>query len=171
MHPDWLVPDWPAPANVRALMSTRAGGVSLAPYDSFNLAAHVGDEAAAVAENRRLLRAHLPGEPLWLNQVHGCGVVEFAQAARAGEASPVADAAVARRPGQVCAVMTADCLPALFCDESGAVVAAAHAGWRGLAAGVLEETAYSMGTPPQRILVWLGAAIGANAFEVGPEVR
>lgn len=171
MHLDWLVPDWPAPANVRALMTTRAGGVSQPPYASLNVAAHVGDTTAAVAGNRRLLRAHLPAEPLWLNQVHGREVVEYADAARQGSEPPVADAACARQPGQVCAVLTADCLPVLFCDAAGGVVAAAHAGWRGLASGVLEETARCMGTPPERILVWLGAAIGANAFEVGPEVR
>ncbi len=165
--PDWIVPDWPAPARVRALMTTRQGGVSRPPYDGFNLAGHVGDDAAAVAENRRILRAHLPAEPLWLGQVHGVAVVEVGRAAPGVEA----DAAVARSPGRVCAVLTADCLPVLFCDQAGSVVAAAHAGWRGLAAGVLEETVRAMGVEPARILAWLGPAIGPESFEVGEEVR
>ncbi|OYY93863.1 MAG: hypothetical protein B7Y41_09180 [Hydrogenophilales bacterium 28-61-23] len=170
MHPDWIVPDWPAPANVHAAMTTRAGGVSLAPFDSFNPASHVDDDLAAVAENRRLLRQSLPAEPLWLNQVHGCAVTnEVANEAASGP--PAADASVAFQPNEVRAVLTADCLPVLFCDEAGVVVAAAHAGWRGLAAGVLEETVRAMRVPPDRIMAWLGAAIGPHAFEVGPEVR
>ena len=167
MQPDWIIPDWPAPAGVKALMTTRAGGVSTSPYDSFNLAAHVGDDPADVAENRRRLRAHLPAEPLWLSQVHGRAVAEAGR----DVAGVVADAAVARSPGQVCAVLTADCLPVLLCDARGSVVAAAHAGWRGLVAGVLEETVRSMGIGSARILAWLGPAIGADAFEVGEEVR
>jgi len=166
MHPDWIVPDWPAPANVHAVMTTRAGGVSLAPFNSFNPASHVGDDHAAVAENRRLLRQSLPAEPLWLNQVHGVAV-----ACDPTPGVPDADASVAFQPNEVRAVLTADCLPVLFCNETGAVVAAAHAGWRGLAAGVLEETVRAMRVPPEAILVWLGAAIGPAAFEVGPEVR
>lgn len=194
MHPDWITPDWPAPANVRALMTTRSGGVSQAPFDSFNPASHVGDDPDAVAENRRILRASLPSEPPWLNQVHGTRVFEIAlppspmgdghdsmgDAGAGGAKSalfnlgrvvPEADASMTREPGQVCAVLTADCLPVLFCDAAGTVVAAAHAGWRGLAAGVLEETVKSMNVEPGRILVWLGAAIGPDSFEVGPEVR
>ncbi len=167
MRPDWIIPDWPAPVRVRALMTTRAGGVSRPPYDGFNLATHVGDDPAAVAENRGLLRAHLPAEPLWLTQVHGTTVAEVGHDA----AGVVADAAVARSAGQVCAVLTADCLPVLLCDERGSVVAAAHAGWRGLLAGVLEETVRSMGIGSARILAWLGPAIGPDAFEVGEEVR
>lgn len=166
MHPDWIVPDWPAPANVRAVMTTRRGGVSQAPYASFNPASHVGDDPAAVEENRRRLRQWLPAEPLWLNQVHGCAVVSAG-----GADVPSADAGVAFQPDEVRVVLTADCLPVLFCDETGSVVAAAHAGWRGLASGVLEETVRSMRTPPERILAWMGAAIGPAAFEVGPEVR
>lgn len=169
MHADWIVPDWPAPANVHAGMTTRSGGVSLAPFDSFNPASHVGDDPAAVAENRRLLKQFLPAEPLWLNQVHGIGVA-CGDAESAG-GTPEADAGVAFAPNQVRSVLTADCLPVLFCDEAGSVVAAAHAGWRGLAAGVLEATVSAMRVPPERILVWLGAAIGPQAFEVGPEVR
>ena len=172
MHPDWILPDWPAPANVRAVMTTRAGGVSRAPFDSFNPASHVGDDPASVAENRRILREGLPAEPLWLNQVHGTRVFEvFLPLLQRGEVTPEADASLTRQPGQVCAVLTADCLPVLFCDDAGSVVAAAHAGWRGLASGVLEETVESMGVEPGRILVWLGAAIGPDSFEVGPEVR
>ncbi len=167
MRPEWILPDWPAPDRVRAFMTTRAGGVSRPPYDGLNLATHVGDDPAAVAENRRLLRACLPDEPLWLQQVHGVEV------AIAGRDAPgvVADAAVASSPGQVCAVLTADCLPVLLCDERASVVAAAHAGWRGLAAGVLEATVRAMGIGPGRILAWLGPAIGPDAFEVGAEVR
>ncbi|MDP2787804.1 MAG: peptidoglycan editing factor PgeF [Pseudomonadota bacterium] len=176
MHTDWITPDWPAPANVHAVMTTRAGGVSLAPFNSFNPASHVDDDPAAVAENRRLLRQQLPAEPLWLNQVHGVAVTDAVRAsphpAGCDAASPpTADASVAFHPNEVRAVLTADCLPVLFCNQAGTVVAAAHAGWRGLAAGVLEETVRVMRVPPETILVWLGAAIGPAAFEVGPEVR
>lgn len=166
MRPEWITPDWPAPERVKACMTTRQGGVSLAPYARFNPATHVGDDPAAVAENRRLLRAMLPSEPLWLNQVHGSGVARFP-----ASGIPEADAAVARETGQVCVVLTADCLPVLFCDLEGTVVAAAHAGWRGLAGGVLERTLEAMAVPPHRVMAWLGAAIGPDAFEVGPEVR
>jgi polyphenol oxidase len=166
MHPDWLLPDWPAPARVQAFMTTRAGGVSQAPWDSMNPATHVGDDPVAVASNRRLLRADLPSEPLWLNQVHGACVADGPAAE-----PPCADASVSHRPGEVCAVLTADCLPVLFCDRAGTVVAAAHAGWRGLASGVLEATVARMGVPPSEVMAWLGAAIGPEAFEVGDEVR
>ena len=204
MRPDWIVPDWPAPARVRAVMTTRAGGVSQPPYASLNPAGHVGDDPAAVAENRCILREALPAEPIWLSQVHGVGVFEASgggvdavpspqapppwgeggeepspSGRGQGEGAelptsagiPVADACVARRPGQVCAVLTADCLPVLFCDRAGSVVAAAHAGWRGLAAGVLEATVAAMRVPANEIVAWLGAAIGPDAFEVGEEVR
>ncbi|MEJ5210038.1 MAG: laccase domain-containing protein, partial [Burkholderiales bacterium] len=135
MNPVCLVPDWPAPAQVRALITTRAGGASVGPYASLNLADHVGDDPAAVRANRARLRALLPTEPVWLEQVHGTDVlrVETGGARRA-------DAAVSRAPGTVCAVLTADCLPVLLADRAGTVVAAAHAGWRGLSAGVLERT-------------------------------
>jgi len=168
---DCLFPDWPAPPNVRAAVTTRHGGVSLAPWDSLNLADHVGDDPAHVAENRRRLRAHLdlPAEPFWLQQVHGCDV---AQAGSGDEqALCAADASVATTAGVVCAVLTADCLPVLFCDREGRWVAAAHAGWRGLAAGVLERTVQRAPAPPAELLAWLGPAIGPQAFEVGPEVR
>lgn len=164
-----LTPDWPAPANVCAASTLRGGGVSEGPFASFNLATHVGDDSAAVAENRRRLRAELqlPAEPVWLNQVHGIHVVD----ALSQGTAPTADASVARSPGQVCVVMTADCLPVLFCDRAGTRVAAAHAGWRGLVGGVLEATISSLATPPADLLVWLGPAIEQSAFEVGEEVR
>lgn len=165
-----ITPDWPAPARVRAAATTRVGGVSSRPYASLNLGAHVGDDPAAVAENRRRLgqALGLGQAPAWLDQVHGCDV---ADADVPATAVPVADAAVARARGHACVVMTADCLPVLFCDRAGSVVAAAHAGWRGLAAGVLEATVTAMDVAPAAILAWLGPAIGPGAFEVGPEVR
>jgi YfiH family protein len=161
-----IVPDWPAPARVRSLMTTRAGGTSQAPWASLNLGDHVGDDPAHVAANRARLREQLPAEPGWLRQVHSARVVELGR-----DAEREADASVTRQTGQVCAVLTADCLPVLFCDRAGSVVAAAHAGWRGLAAGVLEATAAAMQVPPTDILAWMGAAIGPQAFEVGDEVR
>ncbi len=162
-----ILPDWPAPPSVRALQTTRRGGVSQAPYDTLNLGDHVGDAPLDVAYNRQLLAALLPAEPLWLNQVHGVEVVD----ADAAGAVPRADACIARRSGPVCAVMTADCLPVLLCDERGTVVGAAHAGWRGLCAGVIERTVAAMGVPPRGLMAWLGPAIGPGAFEVGGEVR
>ncbi|MCG9024768.1 peptidoglycan editing factor PgeF [Laribacter hongkongensis] len=164
-----LTAGWPAPARVRTLVTTRDGGVSLAPYASLNLGQHVGDDPAAVAENRARLRACLPAEPFWLNQVHGIGVQEAC--ADAPDVPPDADAGFTRQPGVVCAVMTADCLPVLLTDRSGCVVAAAHAGWRGLCNGIIEATIVRMAVPANDILAWLGPAIGPDAFEVGPEVR
>ncbi|MBA1288241.1 peptidoglycan editing factor PgeF [Pseudomonas japonica] len=161
-----LLPDWPAPANVRACVTTRAGGVSQAPFDSLNLGDHVGDHPAAVAENRRRLAGLYGIRPAWLRQVHSTVVVE-ADPAR----QPEADASWSATPAIACTAMTADCLPALFTDRAGTRVAAAHAGWRGLANGVLEATVASFGVPPGDILVWLGPAIGPSAFEVGEEVR
>jgi YfiH family protein len=165
-----IIPSWPAPATVRAASTTRCGGVSLAPYDTFNLAAHVGDDPRAVATNRQRLRQclALPGEPHWLEQVHGTGVIRLDADT---PLIPRADASVAYEPGQVCAVLTADCLPVLFCDRAGSRVAAAHAGWRGLAHGVLEASLAAMDCEAADILVWLGPAIGPQAFEVGEEVR
>lgn len=164
--PGWITPDWPAPPNVRALITTRSGGVSRGPYASMNPAAHVGDDPAAVAENRRRLNRFLPGEPHWLEQVHGTAVYTV----EAG-ASRTADAAVSRTPGVVLAVLTADCLPILLCDIDGRVVGVAHAGWRGLAAGVIERTVQAMGVEGERLLAYLGPAIGPRAFEVGEDVR
>jgi YfiH family protein len=165
----YLQPDWPAPTNVRAASTFRTGGVSRAPYDDFNLAAHVGDDPKAVQENRRILRAalRLPNEPCWLDQVHSDAVVEAT-----ARAQPLrADACVARNIGQVCAIMTADCLPVLFCSRNGDRVAAAHAGWRGLAAGILDNTVGSLGLPGHELIAWLGPAISQSAFEVGDDVR
>ena len=164
---DLIHPDWPAPANVRALATTRVGGVSASPYDSLNLGDHVGDDTAAVAANRGILLGACPGLNAigWLEQVHGTAVIE----ANAGRVS-CADAQFTREPGIACAVMTADCLPVLFCDRTGTQVAAAHAGWRGLCAGVLEATVARF-DDPSSVLAWLGPAIGPANFEVGGEVR
>ncbi len=166
----WIEPEWPAPPQVRALSTLRAGGASVGPYASLNLAAHVGDDPRAVAANRRLLAeaAGLPAEPLWLEQVHGVEVVRHDGALRT---PPRADAAFAVAPRRVCAVMTADCLPVVLTDRGGTRIAVAHAGWRGLLAGVLEATVAALGSPPGELLAWLGPAIGADAFEVGEEVR
>jgi len=162
----WLVPDWPAPARVQARVTTREGGVSAAPFDAFNLGDHVGDEPAAVAENRRRLHSRIGCRPAWLRQVHGTLVVPADPAQ-----VPEADASWTDRLDIACAILTADCLPVLFCDRAGTRVAAAHAGWRGLAGGVLEATLDALGVAPEELLVWLGPAIGPAAFEVGAEVR
>lgn len=162
----WLTPDWPAPARVRACVTTRTDGVSFPPYDSFNLGDHVDDDPAAVASNRLKLTTTLGCQPAWLSQVHGIRVVE-ADPTRV----EAADASWSQTPGIASLVMTADCLPALFCNRDGTRVAAAHAGWRGLVNGVLEATLDALATPSDQILVWLGPAIGPDAFEVGPEVR
>lgn len=165
---EWIIPDWPAPQRVRACSTTRAGGVSVAPWDSLNLGMHVGDSAPDVAQNRqRLVDAHLPAMPQWLEQVHGQDVVRLPAAAT----QPRADAVITRESGVVCAVMTADCLPVLFCSKDGSEVAAAHAGWRGLCHGVLEQTLSQFHCPAGDIHAWLGPAIGPQAFEVGAEVR
>lgn len=172
-----FAPDWPTPPRVRSWITTRGGdasqGVSQGVFRRFNLGDHVGDDPSAVAANRARLRTALGVSPLWLAQVHGTAVVDAAAGdeARAENRVPTADAAFSRRPGVACAMMTADCLPLLFCDESATVVAAAHAGWRGLCAGVIEATVVAMATPGQRLLAYLGPAIGPAAFEVGDEVR
>ncbi len=166
----FVVPDWPAPANVCALQTTRLGGVSAAPWAGFNLGDHVGDDPAHVAANRAALGGLLPTEPCWLQQVHGIIAVDAAKMAKTTEAI-IADASYSRESGAVCVVMTADCLPVLFCDRAGSVVAAAHAGWRGLLAGVLESTIAAMAVAPDELLAWFGPAIGPQAFEVGDEVR
>ena len=162
-----LIPDWPAPKNVRTLQTTRNGGVSTAPYASLNLGDHVGDNPLAVSRNRMLLAPLLPSEPVWLKQVHGTAVADAAHTA----CWPEADAIVSSRPGAVCVVMTADCLPLLLCDEQGSVVGAVHAGWRGLCEGVIEQTVRTMNVLPQTLMAWLGPAIGPSEFEVGGEVR
>lgn len=163
----WIVPDWPAPPQVRALITTRAGGASRGVYAGLNLGLNSGDDVDAVAQNRASLRQWLPAEPLWLRQVHGTSVVD----AVAVDASPEADAAFARRPGTICAALTADCLPLLLCDAAGTTVAAVHAGWRGLCAGVIEQALLAMDLAPQSLLAYLGPAIGPEAYEVGAEVR
>ena len=216
-----IIPDWPAPANVKALQTTRIGGISSTPYDSFNLGDHVGDEPLSVERNRMLLNTLLPSEPVWLQQVHGtvvanadiagsgcdtllinplatrlgekatlakslvmakpadCGssrttallAPESSTAPSGGGCLPQADACIARHRAAVCVVMTADCLPVLLCDTQGSVVGAAHAGWKGLAAGVIEATVHAMEVAPQNLMAWLGPAISQEAFEIGDEVR
>lgn len=171
MTPAWIVPDWPTPPGVRAVSTLRAGGVSPPPWHSLNLSEHVGDDPARVAENRRLLDCslELPEAPAWLNQVHGCDVLRLD-----GQTIPperTADGAVTGRPGCVLAVLTADCLPVLFSCADGQRIGIAHAGWRGLAAGVLEATFAALDTPPEEVLAWIGPGIGPAAYEVGVEVR
>jgi YfiH family protein len=165
---EFLRPDWPAPAGVRAVVTTRRGGVSGGRYASLNLATHVGDQPAAVAENRRRLREALalPAEPAWLDQVHGTGIAALPRRTRGP-----ADAAVAFAQGEVCAVLVADCLPVILASRAGDRVGVAHAGWRGLAAGVVEASVAALDCAPALLLAWLGPAIGPAAFEVGGEVR
>ena len=172
----WLDADWPAPPGVRALTTTRYGlGVSQAPFDSFNLGIRCGDDAGAVFENRRQLGVALGlhASPHWLRQVHGVEVARFEtpSPAKAGESDePEADAAVTSTPGTVLAILTADCLPVVFAARDGSEVAAAHAGWRGLADGMLEATVAAMKTPAGDIVAWLGPAAGPDAYEIGEEV-
>lgn len=182
---DTLVPDWPAPPHVRALFTTRGGsgadGDSVAPYDFFNLGDHVGDAPPAVAANRARLQRAMAARPVFMNQVHGTGVLHLRPGAPDGA---TADASVSDQPGLACTVMVADCLPVLVTDTQGRAVAAAHAGWRGLAGGVLERTLESfravvqtqkapaaMDSEAAEMIAWLGPCIGPQAFEVGPEVR
>ncbi|WP_339802580.1 peptidoglycan editing factor PgeF [uncultured Marinobacter sp.] len=163
-----IVPDWPAPERVRAFSTTRLGGVSTGRWGALNLGGHVGDDPSRVHHNRERLARWCALEPErfgWLNQVHGVGVATLPVAG-----VPDADAAVAGSPGQVCVVLTADCLPVLFCNRQGTRVAAAHAGWRGLASGVLARVVTALGEPAE-LMAWLGPAIGPAAFEVGPEVK
>lgn len=172
----WLEPYWPGlPPNIGALATTRRGGVSPAPYDDgqggggLNLGIHVGDQPHNVMRNRALLAGQLPDQPVWLNQVHGVAVVDAGKVRP--DAIPTADASIACLPNTVCAVLTADCLPVLFCDTAGTVVGAAHAGWRGLADGVLQETTRAMrASGAGEIMAWLGVAIGPVRFEVGNDV-
>ena len=172
MTESWIFPDWPAPPQVRAAITTRLGpGVSAPPFDRFNLGLRSGDALDAVTANRSALlqSLRLPAEPRWLQQVHGCEVAELGPLP--GKAEPQADAAVSHIPGTVLSILTADCLPVLFCADDGSEIGAAHAGWRGLAGGVLEATLSQLQTPPSRLLAWLGPCIGAAAYEVGVEVR
>ncbi|MBY0270693.1 MAG: peptidoglycan editing factor PgeF [Burkholderiales bacterium] len=165
-HPQWIVPDWPAPARVRALVTTRAGGASSGPYSSMNLGRRTADDPAAVEANHAQLNRLLPETPRWLAQVHGSTVVD----ADTLQDIPQADASIARRPGTVCAILVADCLPVLFTDRSGSCIAAAHAGWRGLAGGVLGNTIARMPAQPADLMAWIGPGIGPTAFEVGDDV-
>lgn len=163
----FITPDWPAPANVKALQTTRNGGVSTGVYASLNLGDHVKDHPQQVAANRQLLSAHMPSEPVWLNQVHGVRVIDAALSS----CLESADASFASRQQVVCVTMTADCLPVLLCDQAGTVVAAIHAGWRSLCDGVIEATVNAMPVQADQLMAWLGPAIGPDAFEVGAEVR
>ena len=172
---NFIIPDWPATINVHALQANRyaafgdgvKNGFSLAPYDSFNLGSHVGDNPIHVAHNRQLLSQFLPSEPVWLNQVHGINVVDAANT----DCLPDADASYTSRKNVVCVTMTADCLPILLCDQAGTAVASIHAGWRSLCDGVIEATVAKMPAKSADLMAWLGPAIGSIAFEVGFEVR
>ena len=188
-HSEWIVPDWPVPPNVRAFVTTRAGGVSAAPYDGFNLGTRCGDEAAAVRANRAQLRASLPAEPVWLRQVHGARARDAARAGASDvvhqvepdvvpevdpdadlDADPEADASYTRAVGVVCAVLVADCMPVLLTNQTGTAVAVAHAGWRGMSSGVIEAAIEGMAVVPRDVVAWLGPAIGPAQFEVGDDV-
>ena len=164
---DFILPNWPAPANVKALQTTRVGGVSVWPYASLNLGAHVGDNHVFVEHNRQLLAPYLPSSPVWINQVHGIEVIN----ASSSRGLQDADASYSTLDNVVCATMTADCLPVLLCDTKGTVVAAVHAGWRGLCDGVIEAAVHEMAVPASEVLAWLGPAIGPQSFEVGDDVR
>lgn len=168
---DFIIPDWPAPSNIKAMQTTRTGGVSQPPYNSLNFGMHVKDNPIHVAQNRQLLNAYVPSEPVWLNQTHSVRVVD------AGQTScvPDADASFTTQKNVVCVTMTADCLPVLLCDVNGTVVSAVHAGWRGLCDGALEASIDAVigatHISPGQLMAWLGPAIGPNAFEVGEDVR
>ncbi|ROZ72400.1 peptidoglycan editing factor PgeF [Ramlibacter sp. WS9] len=163
---DWIVPDWPAPRNVRAICTSRAGGVSIAPYDSLNLGDHVGDDPAAVRRNRQVFNDALGARPVFLAQVHGVKTASLSPETPDGT---TADGCVTGHRGVACTIMVADCLPVLLTDVRGTAVGAAHAGWRGLAEGVIEAAVTAM--PRGERMAWLGPCIGPDAFEVGAEVR
>ncbi len=165
--PQWIVPGWPAPKRVRALCTTRHGGASGGIYGTFNVGVAVGDDPALVAENRARLRSLLPGDPVWLKQVHGTRVVNADEV----HAIVEADACMTRSAGTVLAIQAADCMPVLLADRSGSVIAAAHAGWRGLASGVIENAVAAMKIAPANVLAWLGPAISGAAYEVGQDVH
>ena len=164
-----VVPDWPAPTNVKAVTTTRIGGASEGRFASMNLGDGVGDDPARVRENRRRVRSalNLPSDPVWMKQVHGNEVCDIDNL----ENVPIADGSYCRKPGRVCAILTADCLPVFFCENRGTAVALAHAGWRGLAAGVIASTLKCLNVPTEHLMVWLGPAIGPEAYEVGDDVR
>lgn len=167
---NYICPNWPAPSTIKAYTSTRTYGYSAAPFDQFNLALHVEDDPGVVQKNRHKLikELGLPHEPVWLRQVHGINVINVHDCS---DSKPKADAAFAREPNQVCVVLTADCLPVLLCDADGQEVAAIHAGWQGLLAGVIDSTIESLSTPPENILAWLGPAIGPQSFEINEKIR
>ncbi|WP_426702218.1 peptidoglycan editing factor PgeF [Rhodanobacter sp. Col0626] len=172
MTDSWIFPDWPAPPQVHAAVTTRLGpGISTAPFDRFNLGLNSGDAVDAVEANLSALQQslRLPSPPRWLHQVHGVSVAELGPLPSAEK--PQADAAISHIPGTVLSILTADCLPVLFCADDGSEIGAAHAGWRGLAGGVLEATLTQLATPPARLLAWLGPCIGAASYEVGEDVR
>ncbi len=170
MNQDWIIPDWPVPGHIKALFTSRNGGVSghtHHTYRSLNLGMHVNDHADDVLRNRAFLEQFLPSSPMWLKQVHGTAVV---CADDVPSTSIEGDAAYSRTPGKVCAIMVADCLPVFLCDRGGSVVGVVHAGWRGLAAGVIEQTLATMRVPGNEVVAWLGPAIGPDCFEVGEDV-
>jgi YfiH family protein len=167
-HADWLTPNWPAPSNVHAVCTSRNGGVSVAPYESLNLGDHVGDDPVAVARNRELVVQAIEVPPVYMQQVHGRDVARLDAASRDGVQ---ADGCVATAPGIACTIMVADCLPILFASDDGTIVGAAHAGWRGLAGGVVEAVVQALQVQPDHLLAWLGPCIGPEAFEVGDEVN
>ncbi len=166
---DWIIPDWPAPENVRAITTTRNGGFSHAPYDSMNISTYVGDDPNAVQKNREYLQSTLntPSKLHWLEQVHGTLAVNAAHITETVKA----DACYSNEKNIVCTIQTADCLPVLLCDKAGTMIAAIHAGWRGLADGIIEETINTMNCPGHELIAWLGPAIGPKAFESGDDVR
>jgi len=168
---DWIVPEWQVPTTVRAFATTRNGGTSSGAYATMNLGRTTADDERALAANRARLDEYLPSPPVWLEQVHGTGVAVLG--APVPSTPPIADAAVTRETGVVCAVLTADCVPVLFASRTGRAVGVAHAGWRGLASGVLESTINALralNAPPADLVAWLGPAIGPTAFEVGADV-
>ncbi len=165
----WLVPDWPAPRNVRAFVTTRAGGVSAGEYASMNLGASSGDEPSRVERNRQVVRELLPTTPRWMVQVHGNQVADLDIFREAD--TPTADGAVSSTPGRVATVLTADCMPLFVADMRGGRVGVVHAGWRGMASGVIENVVRSLGAPAANVTAWMGPAIGPSAFQVGPEVK
>lgn len=167
LHDSFIVPDWPSHSNVHALQTTRIGGYSQSPCNSFNLADHVEDDPLTVARNRQILNDYVPTEPVWLNQIHGVHVIDAASSG----CKESADASYTDRPNVVCVTMTADCLPVLISDKAGTVVAAVHAGWRSLCDGIIEATVQKMLVPSSELIAWLGPAIGPESFEVGDEVR
>jgi YfiH family protein len=166
---EWITPQWPAPAGVRAFVTTRHGGVSAGEYASLNLGTRGGDDPRSVAENRLVVRGHLPSMPRWMEQVHGTAVCDLDAIGNLDVAT--ADAAVTRNPGTVGVVLTADCMPLFLADRGGTRVGVAHAGWRGMAAGVIENAVSSLGVDPREVIAWMGPTIGPTAFEVGSEVR